>query len=196
MKLCTDSSGLQASLQRCSADGPDLPAAVLASCIHLRCCRALSWHCQTQPHLSHYLAQSPWQAHIPGFAVLACYCKTCHRSALQAKHFTNCTRCRCLRDGQFEQAVGVALETRRLDMLEKAIKTAPDTSDILKYALNVCQRLIIQRGFRREVHSSRFPAFITACAVRRYRCVLTAADCVIVRMLLSDVSEPAAGTSP
>ncbi|KAK9804632.1 hypothetical protein WJX73_001394 [Symbiochloris irregularis] len=58
---------------------------------------------------------------------------------------------RCLRDGQFEQAVGVALETRRLDMLEKAIKAAPDTSGILKYALTVCQRLIIQRGFRREV---------------------------------------------
>ena len=32
--------------------------------------------------------------------------------------------CRCFRDGQFEQAVGIALECRRLDKLEEAVNRA------------------------------------------------------------------------
>lgn len=58
---------------------------------------------------------------------------------------------RCLHDGQYEQAIGVALEVRRLDLLETAIKASPDASAILKYSLQVCQRLVIQRSFRQEV---------------------------------------------
>ena len=58
---------------------------------------------------------------------------------------------RCLQDGQYEQAIGVALEIRRLDKLEEVIAASPDTSAILKYSLQVCQQLVIQRGFRQEV---------------------------------------------
>lgn len=32
---------------------------------------------------------------------------------------------RCYADGQYEQAVGVALEARRLDQLERAISSSP-----------------------------------------------------------------------
>ena len=45
----------------------------------------------------------------------------------------------------------MALETRRLDKLEEAIKASPDTNGILKYSLTTCQQLVVQRGFRREV---------------------------------------------
>ena len=62
---------------------------------------------------------------------------------------------RCLHDGQYEQAVGVSLETRRLDKLEEAIKASPDTNAILKYSLQVCQQLVVQRSFRQEVSSVR-----------------------------------------
>lgn len=54
-------------------------------------------------------------------------------------------------DGQFEQAVGVALEGRRLDKVEEVVVRSPDTSRTLKYALRVCQELVINKEFRQQV---------------------------------------------
>jgi 26S proteasome regulatory subunit N2 len=59
--------------------------------------------------------------------------------------------CRCCEAGQFEQAVGVSLEARRLDALEAAVLQAPDRGRTLAYALRVCQRLVINRDFRQQV---------------------------------------------
>ncbi len=61
------------------------------------------------------------------------------------------TSCRCFRDGQFEQAVGIALEARRLDKVDQAVQKAPDKVATLTYALRVCQNLVISREFRFEV---------------------------------------------
>ena len=58
---------------------------------------------------------------------------------------------RCFRDGQYEQAVGIALEARRLDKLEQTIKSSPDMVKILTYSLQVCQTLVISREFRQRV---------------------------------------------
>ncbi|KAI7845077.1 hypothetical protein COHA_001442 [Chlorella ohadii] len=58
---------------------------------------------------------------------------------------------RCYADGQFEQAVGIALESRRLDQLERAITASPDAERTLKYALDVSQRLVVSREFRHQV---------------------------------------------
>mmetsp|Transcript_5894 Transcript_5894/g.16828 ORF Transcript_5894/g.16828 Transcript_5894/m.16828 type:complete len:1074 (-) Transcript_5894:415-3636(-) len=58
---------------------------------------------------------------------------------------------RCFEDGQLEQAIGIALESRRLDKLEEAVSRAPDQGATLDFALAVCQRLVISRTFRREV---------------------------------------------
>ncbi|MEW5315325.1 MAG: hypothetical protein WDW38_006765 [Sanguina aurantia] len=58
---------------------------------------------------------------------------------------------RCCTAGQYEQAVGVALESRRLDKLEEVVGRAPDTVKMLKYALGVCQALITNRDFRQQV---------------------------------------------
>jgi len=58
---------------------------------------------------------------------------------------------RCYRDGQFEQAVGIALESRRLDQLEAATKRSPAPVKTLTYALRVSQRLVISRQFREQV---------------------------------------------
>lgn len=59
--------------------------------------------------------------------------------------------CRCFKDGQYEQAVGIALEARRLDKLEQTIKASPDMVKILTYSLQVCQTLVISREFRQQV---------------------------------------------
>ncbi|GFR48946.1 hypothetical protein Agub_g10960, partial [Astrephomene gubernaculifera] len=61
---------------------------------------------------------------------------------------------KCLSSGQYEQAIGVALESRRLDWLEAACLRAPAGGErvrVLKYALRVCQQLIVNREFRQQV---------------------------------------------
>ncbi|XP_005095836.1 26S proteasome non-ATPase regulatory subunit 1 [Aplysia californica] len=58
---------------------------------------------------------------------------------------------RCLDDKQFKQAVGIALETRRIDIFEKAIKTSDDVAGMLSYAFKVCMSLIQSRQFRNTI---------------------------------------------
>ena len=58
---------------------------------------------------------------------------------------------RCLRDGQAEQGVGVALDARRLDRLAAALRGAPDRAGALAYCLRVAQALLPDRRFRDQV---------------------------------------------
>jgi hypothetical protein len=58
---------------------------------------------------------------------------------------------RCCKDGQFDQAVGVALEGRRLDKLEEVVGRSSNQAATLAYALRVCQQLVINRDFRQQV---------------------------------------------
>ncbi|XP_055849637.1 26S proteasome non-ATPase regulatory subunit 1 [Episyrphus balteatus] len=58
---------------------------------------------------------------------------------------------RCLDDGQFRQALGIALETRRMDIFEASIMKSDDVAGMLAYAYNVTMSLIQNRGFRNEV---------------------------------------------
>lgn len=58
---------------------------------------------------------------------------------------------RCLDDGQYRQALGIALETRRMDIFEESIMKSDDVGGMLAYAYNVTMSLIQNRGFRNEV---------------------------------------------
>lgn len=58
---------------------------------------------------------------------------------------------RCIDDKQFKQAVGISLETRRIDIFEKAIKQADDVQGMLSYAFKVCMSLIQSRQFRNTI---------------------------------------------
>ena len=51
----------------------------------------------------------------------------------------------------FFQALGIALETRRLDIFKKAILESDDQQSMLSYALKVTMTLIQNRSFRNEV---------------------------------------------
>lgn len=53
----------------------------------------------------------------------------------------------------------MALEARRLDMLEQVVSSSTDVSQTLKYALQVCQGLVINREFRQQVGGQRQPSF-------------------------------------
>lgn len=93
--------------------------------------------------------------------------------------------CRCFADGQFEQAVGIALETRRLDKLEEAVHRSPDTVGILTYALHVCQDLVVSREFRFEARCSCAREALHASAQQRKLklCLLTASRACDKRLL-------------
>lgn len=58
---------------------------------------------------------------------------------------------RCLDDGQYRQALGIALETRRMDVVEKSIMQSDDIAGMLAYAYQVTMSLILNRGFRNTV---------------------------------------------
>lgn len=58
---------------------------------------------------------------------------------------------RCLDDGQYRQALGIALETRRMDIFEASIMKSDDVSGMLSYAFQVAMSLIQNRAFRNTV---------------------------------------------
>lgn len=67
---------------------------------------------------------------------------------------------RCLDDGQYRQALGIALETRRMDIFEAAISRSEDMNAMLAYAFQVTMSLIQNRAFRNTV---------LRCLVKLYR---------------------------
>lgn len=58
---------------------------------------------------------------------------------------------KCFDHGQYKQAVGIALETRRMDIFEKAIMNSDDVSGMLSYSFKVTMSLIQNRNFRNLV---------------------------------------------
>lgn len=70
---------------------------------------------------------------------------------------------RCLDDGQYRQALGIALETRRMDIFTESIMKSDDVNGMLVYAFQVAMSLIQSRSFRNEV---------LRCLVKLYRNLL------------------------
>lgn len=58
---------------------------------------------------------------------------------------------RCYADGEYTQAMGIALEARRLDKVEETIQQAVDKPALLKYTFDVCQTLVTSRETRLKV---------------------------------------------
>eukprot|EP00126_Sphaerothecum_destruens_P004013 Sdes_comp17882_c0_seq1m7144 len=58
---------------------------------------------------------------------------------------------RCFADKEYRQAVGISLETRRLDIFEKAVKESDHVADMLTYAMQVCMTLVQCKPFRTQV---------------------------------------------
>ena len=71
---------------------------------------------------------------------------------------------RCFADSQFRQAIGVALETRRLDKLEEAVTRSPDPAESLAYATKACQTLVTSRAFRAETLHALVKMYETSSA--------------------------------
>ena len=58
---------------------------------------------------------------------------------------------KCIDDGQFEQAVGLSVESHRLDMLELAISKSADPSMLVQYTLKTTQKSINSKRYRDEI---------------------------------------------
>ncbi|ETV82919.1 hypothetical protein H257_04690 [Aphanomyces astaci] len=58
---------------------------------------------------------------------------------------------RCYASGTFKQALGVALESRRLDKVEESIRKSPDVSASLAYCFEVSRTTVTNRDFRLQV---------------------------------------------
>lgn len=58
---------------------------------------------------------------------------------------------RCLDDGQYRQALGIALETRRMDIVKQSIMKSDDVQGMLAYAFRITMSLIQNRAFRNTV---------------------------------------------
>ncbi|KAI9293978.1 26S proteasome regulatory complex, non-ATPase subcomplex, Rpn2/Psmd1 subunit [Neoconidiobolus thromboides FSU 785] len=54
---------------------------------------------------------------------------------------------KCLQDKEYKQAIGIALESHRLDIVERAIKEG-ETAQLLEYILNISLKLVEDKEFR------------------------------------------------
>ncbi|XP_046642408.1 26S proteasome non-ATPase regulatory subunit 1-like [Daphnia pulicaria] len=89
---------------------------------------------------------------------------------------------RCLDDGQYKQAIGIAIETRRMDVFRRAILESGDVPAMLTYCLKVCLELLQHRQFRNVV---------LRCLVDMYR-ELTTPDYVSMCQCLIFLDDPLA----
>jgi len=58
---------------------------------------------------------------------------------------------RCFEDKQYRQAIGISLETRRLDVFQRDIKESDNKPAILDYAFRTCMSLVDNRTYRNEL---------------------------------------------
>lgn len=99
---------------------------------------------------------------------------------------------RCLDDGQYRQAVGLALETRRMDIFEAAITQSEDVSGMLSYAFQVAMSLIQNRGFRNNVLRSLvglYRGLATPDYVNMCQCLIFLEDPLSVAEILDKLAQ-------
>lgn len=58
---------------------------------------------------------------------------------------------RCFDDKKFKAAIGIAIETRRLDVVEKAILTATNVAETINYAYKITLSLVQNRKFKNAI---------------------------------------------
>ncbi|EQC29693.1 hypothetical protein SDRG_12693 [Saprolegnia diclina VS20] len=58
---------------------------------------------------------------------------------------------RCYASGTYKQALGVALEARRLDKVDESLRKSSDVSAMLSYCFEICRTMVTNRAFRLQV---------------------------------------------
>jgi 26S proteasome regulatory subunit N2 len=65
--------------------------------------------------------------------------------------YHKCFFFRCILDGKYQQAMGMAVECRRLDKLEEAITRCDNLHVALSYCINLSHQYVGHREYRCEV---------------------------------------------
>lgn len=58
---------------------------------------------------------------------------------------------RCFREGQFNQAIGLAIESRRLDKIRETIEKSANYEEKLSYTFNIAYQTVKSKDFRHEI---------------------------------------------
>lgn len=58
---------------------------------------------------------------------------------------------RCFDDNQFKQAIGIAMETRRMDIFERSILESDNVTAMLDYAFRITMSLVENRHYRNDI---------------------------------------------
>ncbi|CAI9767016.1 unnamed protein product [Fraxinus pennsylvanica] len=59
----------------------------------------------------------------------------------------------CIVDGKYQQAIGIAIECRRLDKLEEAITRSDNAHATISYCIDISHSFVNRREYRRDVSS-------------------------------------------
>jgi hypothetical protein len=68
---------------------------------------------------------------------------------------------KCFANKKFKQALGIALDTRRLDKIEQAISGADDVTSMLSYCGKLAMDIVLNREFRQKVNTSLDIVFVS-----------------------------------
>lgn len=96
----------------------------------------------------------------------------------------------CFSDGHFKQAIGIAIETKRLDIFEKAIIDSDNMPSMLDYAYKIIMGLVENRHYRNELlqilvklyKSFAIPDYVNIC-----QCLIFLDDAQSVATILDNL---------
>jgi len=71
-------------------------------------------------------------------------------------------------DGKYQQAMGMAVECRRLDKLEEAITRSDNVNSALAYCINLSHSFVNHREYRCEVRSAFRTSSLIFLMLRNY----------------------------
>lgn len=100
---------------------------------------------------------------------------------------------RCYDDGEFHQALGIAIESKRLDHVSSSITRSHDVKGMLSYAYQLSQTLVLSHAFKRELlqtlvqlySTQSTPDYLNVC-----QCLLFLNDSAQVAKILNSLVEP------
>ncbi|KAJ5071825.1 26s proteasome non-atpase regulatory subunit 1 [Anaeramoeba ignava] len=58
---------------------------------------------------------------------------------------------RCFEDGEFKQAIGIAIESKRLDLIKETIYKSGNIPETLEYCLKITNKYVLKRSFRQQI---------------------------------------------
>ncbi|KAK9900186.1 26S proteasome regulatory complex, non-ATPase subcomplex, Rpn2/Psmd1 subunit [Cystobasidium minutum MCA 4210] len=99
---------------------------------------------------------------------------------------------RCIRDGENKQAVGIALDARRLDVIERIFNETKDSS-ILTYILEAAMTIVLKLDFRNKVLRLLVQLFSSLPSPDHFsmlRCFVHLNDPTLATNLLTDLLSP------